>query len=239
MEKTHAYDIDFKNEVNEKIPKPHERQYFLAEEILHTVTHGIGAILGIAGLVLLILKALPLGVVATVGAVVFGISLIALYSASALYHGSCAYYGEFVVSPIRDFFMKCDHCMIFILIVGTYTPACIYAMGGWVGWCVFGVVATSSILGLVLNSVDVDRYHKISLVLYLVTGWTIAAASVPYFKAIGPVGFAFLLFGGAFYTIGIVFYKMQKVPYMHVIWHLFVIGGSVMHFFMVYGYCLT
>ena len=106
MEKTHAYDIDSENAVNEKIPKPHERQYFLAEEILHTVTHGIGAILGIAGLVLLILKALPLGVVATVGAVVFGISLIALYSASALYHGSCAYYGEFVVSPIRDFFMK-------------------------------------------------------------------------------------------------------------------------------------
>ena len=108
-----------------------------------------------------------------------------------------------------------------------------------VGWCVFAVVATSSVLGLVLNSIDVDKYHKISLVLYLVTGWTIAAASVPYFKAIGPVGFGFLLLGGAFYTVGVIFYKMQKVPYMHVLWHLFVLGGSVMHFFMVYGYCLV
>ena len=239
MKKTEVYTEASSCESGGKIPTPHERQYLLKEEILHTVTHAIGALLGVLALVLLILKALPLGAVATVGAIVFGVSLIALYSASALYHGSCAYYGEYVVSPVRDFFMKCDHCMIFILIVGTYTPACIYAMGGVVGWCVFGVVATSSILGLILNSIDVDRYHKISLVLYLVTGWTIAAASVPYFKAIGPVGFGFLLLGGAFYTVGVIFYKMQKVPYMHVLWHLFVLGGSVMHFFMVYGYCLV
>ena len=221
------------------LPVPHERQYFKREEVLHSLSHALGALLGVLGLVLLILKAIPLGAVAVVGGAVFGVALIVLYSASALYHGACAHYGEYTVSPVRDFFMKCDHCMIFILIVGTYTPACIYAMGGWIGWTVFGVVAGSSVLGLVLNANDVDRFHKISLVLYLVTGWAIAAASIPYYKAIGPVGFGFLLAGGLFYTIGVIFYKLQKIPYMHLLWHLFVIGGSVMHFFMVYGYCFS
>lgn len=221
-----------------KIPVPHEREYYKREEILHSLTHALGACLAILGLVLLILKAIPLGALEVVGASVFGVSLIILYSASALYHGACAIYGEHIVCPVRDFFMKCDHCSIFLLIVGTYTPACLCAMRGWVGFTVFGVVASCSILGLILNTIDVDRFHKISMVLYLVTGWTIAAASVPYYKAIGPIGFACLIAGGILYTVGVIFYKMQKVPYMHVLWHLFVIGGSVMHFFMVYGYCI-
>lgn len=218
---------------------PHEREYSRREETLHSLTHGFGALLGVAGLVFLILKAVSLGAVAVVGASVFGAALIILYSASCAYHGACAVYGEHCVSPVRDFFMKCDHCMIFILIVGTYTPACIYAMGGWVGWTVFGIVASCCTVGLILNAVDVDRFHKISLVLYLVTGWTIVIASVPYYNAIGPVGFSFLVIGGLLYTIGVIFYKLQKIPYMHVLWHLFVIGGSVMHYFMVYSYCLA
>ena len=87
--------------------------------------------------------------------------------------------------------------------------------------------------------IDVDRFAKLSLVLYLITGWTIAAASIPYYRAIGPWGFGGLLAGGLLYTVGVIFYKKQTVPYMHVIWHLFVLGGSVAHFFMVYSYCLV
>ena len=222
-----------------KTPAVHDRLYYKREEVLHSLTHALGALLGVLGLILLIMKTLPLNTVDVVSAVIFGVSLILLYSASALYHGACAAIGEECVSPVRDFFMKCDHCMIFILIVGTYTPACLSAMGGVIGWIVFAVVASCSLLGLVLNSIDVDRFQRISLVLYLLTGWTIAAASIPYYKAIGFYGFMFLLAGGLLYTVGVIFYKLQRIPYMHVLWHLFVLGGSVMHFFMVYGYCFS
>ena len=222
-----------------KIPKPHERQYLVREEILHTLTHAAGAVLAVAGLILLILRAAPLGAAATVGAVAFGVALILLYSASALYHGACARVGDYAVCPLRDFFMKCDHCMIYVLIAGTYAPACLYAMQGWVGVTVLAVVGTSSLLGLILNMIDVDRFARLSLVLYLITGWTIAAASVPYYRAIGPFGFGLLLLGGVLYTVGVIFYKRQRTPYMHVLWHLFVLGGSIAHFFMVYSYCLV
>lgn len=222
-----------------KKPLPHARRYRPAEEVLHSLTHALGALLAVLGLVLLILRAAPLPPSATVGAIIFGVALILLYSASALYHGACARYGDDTVCPLRDFFMKCDHCMIYVLIAGTYAPACLYAMGGWVGWTVFGIVAACSTLGLVLNMIDVDRFGRVSLVLYLLTGWTIAAASVPYYRAVGPWGFGLLLLGGVLYTVGVFFYKRQRTPYMHVIWHLFVLGGSIAHFFMVYSFCLT
>ena len=221
------------------IPKPHEREYLKREEHLHTLTHAAGAVLAVLGLILLLIKAVPLGTAATVGAAAFGGALILLYSASALYHGACARVGDYAVSPVRDFFMKCDHCMIYALIAGTYAPACLYAMRGWVGATVFAVVASCSVLGLVLNMIDVDRFARLSLVLYLITGWTIAAASIPYYRAIGPWGFGLLIVGGILYTVGVIFYKRQTVPYMHVIWHLFVLGGSIAHFFMVYSYCLV
>ena len=223
---------------NRHVPKPHEREYLKREEILHALTHAVGAVLAAVGLVLLLLRAVPLGAAATVGAAAFGGAMILLYSASALYHAACARVGDYAVCPVRDFFMKCDHCMIYVLIAGTYAPACLYAMQGWVGATVFAVVASCSVLGLILNMIDVDRFAKLSLVLYLITGWTIAAASIPYYRAIGPWGFGFLLLGGAFYTVGVIFYKRQTVPYMHVLWHLFVLGGSIAHFFMVYGFCL-
>lgn len=230
--------INAKAKKERTIPKPHDRIYLKREELLHTLTHAIGALLAILGLVLLILRALPLGTAAIVGAVAFGVALILLYTASALYHGACLRYGDYTPSRTRDIFMKCDHCMIYVLIAGTYAPACLYAMKGWVGFTVFAIVASCSLLGLILNMIDVDRFSKLSLVLYLLTGWTIAAASIPYFKAIGAVGFGFLVAGGVLYTVGVIFYKRQRTPYMHVLWHLFVLGGSLMHFFMVYGYCL-
>lgn len=213
------------------------RDFSRFEEVMHALTHGIGSLLGILGFILLILKASDYKTADVISAAVFGASLVILYSASCAYHASCARYGEHTLSRVRNFFMKCDHCMIFILIVGTYTPACISAMGGWVGWTVFGTVATLCTLGIILNAIDVERFSKISLVLYILTGWTIAVASVPYFNAVGALGFAFLIAGGILYTIGVVFYKLKHIPYMHVIWHLFVLGGSIMHYIMVYFFC--
>lgn len=214
-----------------------QRDFTRSEEIIHALTHGAAALLGIPGLILMMLQAIGQGVLATSAAAIYGASLIILYSASCAYHASCARFGEHTISPVRDFFMKCDHSMIFILILGTYTPACLAAMGGTIGWTVFGIVAACCTLGIILNIIDVKRFHKISLILYIVTGWTIVIACVPLLHAIGPIGFALIVGGGILYTVGVIFYRMEHIPYMHIIWHLFVIGGSLMHYLAIYFYC--
>ena len=200
------------------------------EELLHSLTHGASAILNAFGLAFLIMKTATLGALELVGSIIFGVSLVLLYSASATYH-SAPY-----ETKSREVLQKLDHCMIFVLILGTYVPACWSVLGGWFGWSVFGVVALCSVIGIAVNLIDIGRFHKLSLVLYVVSGWMIAIATVPFVKAIGWQGFAFLLAGGIFYTVGIIFFRMTKTPYMHFIWHLFVMLGSAMHFIMVYAY---
>ncbi len=221
-----------------KAPTPPPREYSRFEEITHAVTHGAGALLSAVGLVFLILKAAG-DPIALVSAIVFGISLIVLYLASCAYHSSCVIFGETAPSRIRDLAMKCDHSLIYILILGTYTPACLAAMGGAVGIAVFAIVAAACLLGIVLNVIDVERFKRISLILYLVAGWTIAAAIYPYYTAVGPGGIACLLLGGAAYTVGVLFYRAKHIKYMHIVWHLFVLLGSIFHYFMVYSYCLS
>ena len=212
------------------------REYSHFEEATHSVTHGIGALLGITGLCMLLIRVWGRGVPDVMAAVVYGVALIILYTASASYHAASLRYGDYSVSRVRDFFMKCDHTSIYLLILGTYTPAAL-SMGGAVGLIVFSVVAVCSAIGITINIINVDRFARVSMVLYLVAGWTIALASVPYFKAVGARGFGLLLIGGLLYTVGVVFYKLRSVRYMHILWHLFVLGGSVTHYFMVYFYC--
>ncbi|MBQ8688823.1 MAG: hemolysin III family protein [Clostridia bacterium] len=213
------------------------RKYSTLEETIHSLTHGAGALLGVVGLILLIMKTREQGTVNLVGSILFGASLILLYSASCIYHGTCAYLGADSDNIVKVMTEKLDHCAIFILITGTYIPACWTALGGWVGWTVFGVVATCGIVGITLNCISVERFSKISLALYVIAGWMIALASVPYAKAIGLEGFAYLLAGGVSYTVGIAFYKAKSIPYMHVMWHVFVLLGSIMHYIMIYSYC--
>ncbi len=220
------------------VPLTAERDYSKFEEVAHAAIHGLGALLGVLGLVFLILKTARLSAIDVVSASIFGAALIILYSASCAYHTTCAIYGDHCECRLRDFCMKCDHSMIFVLILGTYTPACLSGMGGAVGWIIFGIVAACSLVGIALNVIDVERFKRISMVLYLVAGWTIAIASVPFYKAVGLGGFTFLLLGGLLYTIGVIFYKLRQIRYMHIVWHLFVLGGSVMHYFMIYLYCL-
>lgn len=217
--------------------KVEEREYESYEEITHAVTHGAGALLGVVGFILLLIKTSGSGFLNVFSVAVYGISLVVLYSASCAYHTCCAVYGSYQPSRVRDFFMKCDHSMIFFLILGTYTPACLSAMRGFVGYTVFALVASCCVLGVILNVISVERFHKISLVLYLVTGWSIVVALYPYYQAVGSEGIAFLVLGGILYTVGFLFYKMQHIKNMHIIWHLFVIAGSVMHYIMVYGFC--
>jgi len=223
--------------IRKEKPETVEREFSRYEEVTHAITHAVGAVLGVLGLILLLIKASGAGFLSVFSASLYGASRIILYSASCAYHSSCAVYGSYKPSRVRDFFMKCDHSMIYFLILGTYTPACLASMGGFVGFTVFGVVAVCCILGVILNVIDVERFKKISLILYLVTGWTIVIALRPYYDAIGPRGIGFLVLGGILYTVGVIFYKMQNIRNMHIIWHFFVLAGSVMHYIMVYFYC--
>ena len=218
--------------------KKNEREYYGYEEITHAVTHGLGALASVFALILLLIKVSGEGALTLFSTAVYGASLIILYSASCAYHSSCAVYGSTKPSPVRDFFMKCDHSMIFFLILGTYTPACLVSMRGKIGFSVFAIVASCCILGVIMNVISVERFYRVSQILYLVTGWTILVALYPYYNAIGAQGILFLVLGGVLYTVGVIFYKMQHTRNMHIIWHLFVLAGSVMHFFMVYLYCL-
>lgn len=214
------------------------RELTFFEEVIHAVTHGIGALLSVLGLVLLMIKASGIGARAVVGTAIFGASMIILFTASCLYHTASAIYPPDSGSRVRATFQKCDHSMIFLLILGTYSPACVTTLGGFVGWSVFGVVAACCVTGIVLNWISVAKFEKISLFLQLLSGWSIVVAFVPFYNAIGPVGCNFLVAGGLFYTVGVVFYKLQNIKYFHVVWHIFVLLGALMHYVMIYSYCM-
>ena len=201
------------------------------EELLNFITHMAAALLSVIATVLLIIRVAPLGALQVVSAALFGGSLILLYSASSIYH--IAKNG----TKAKLFLQKFDHASIFLLITGTYIPGCWVSMGGWVGWLVFSLVAGCGVVGIILNCIDIKRFSKVCLALYVIAGWTIAAAIYPYYKAIGPRGIFFLVIGGLLYTGGIYFYRKKKTPYMHAVWHVFVLLGSVMHYIMVYFYC--
>jgi len=214
-----------------------DRDFTQREEALHAITHGLGAVAAVVGLVLLIMRASPAGALSVAAAAVFGVSLVILYSASCAFHTSCYLIDPNASSILRYTLMKCDYSMIYVLILGTYTPACA-AMSGVLGAVIFAVVATCCLLGVTLNIYKPEKFRRLSMVLYLLAGWMMAIALVPFYKIVGVVGLILLLLGGVLYTVGIVFYKLQKIPYFHIIWHLFVIAGSVVHYLLVYLYCI-
>ena len=212
------------------------RPFTRPEEIAHAATHGAGAILGIIALILMIGKATTTA--GLLSAIVFGVSLIALYASSGTFHASCAIWGTDKPCRFRDFTEKCDHSLIYLLILGTYTPACLSAMAGAIGYLLFTLVGSCCVVGFVLNAINVRRFFKFSLALYVISGWAIAAAVYPYYLAVGIDGVGLLLAGGLSYTAGLIFYRARHIPYLHIIWHALVLLGSVFHFFMVYLYCI-
>ena len=213
------------------------RPFTAKEEIIHSLTHGLGALVGVVGLVLLILRAALGGALAVTAAALFGASIIILYLSSCLYHASC--HAALVGRPMKaaEIFKRMDYCTIFLLILGTYIPACWLVLGGALGWTIFGIIAACAVLGITLNAISPERTHKVSMVIYVAAGWAIAAASVPFVRAVGLSGFLLLLLGGVFYTLGLIFYSLNTVPYMHVVWHLFVLAGTVAHYLLIYLYC--
>lgn len=204
-----------------------KRIYSTKEEIANAITHGIGTGLAIAAMVVLIVFAAIKGNVwHVVSFSVYGSTLVLLYFASTLYHS---------LTNIRakGVFHKFDHISIYLLIAGTYTPFCLTALRGWIGWTVMGVVWSCAILGAVLKSISVGKRVMLSTILYVLMGWVILIAIIPLYNAMTYNGFLLLVAGGISYTFGTIFFIRDKVKYNHSVWHLFVLGGSVLHFFSV------
>lgn len=197
------------------------------EEQLNAWSHGIGAALGIAALVLLILYTDNSKPWALFSVITYGISIIILFLASTLYH---AVKGE----KRKHYFRIVDHVSIYLLIAGTYTPVLLITLSDSLGWPLFWTVWGIAAFGVILKLFFTGKFELFSTLLYLVMGWLIVFDFTNLSNAVGPNGVLWLFAGGLSYTVGIIFYAINKVQYFHVIWHLFVLGGAICHFFMIF-----
>jgi len=199
-------------------------QYTLTEELLHGITHGIGAVLAIVGLAVLVLPALwQDDAWRVISFSVYGGSLTLLYLASTLYHG-------FRDEQIKLFFRHLDHLSIFLLIAGTYTPVILICLRGVWGWTLFGLIWAVAVAGMVYELLFLGRYRWITVTIYLGMGWLALIASKPMITMVPRGLLWWLLAGGLFYTGGVVFYVRKQMRYHHVLWHIFVLFGSACHF---------
>lgn len=205
-------------------------RYSLGEEIANSITHGIGAALSIAALVLLVVFASQhRDAWKIVSFSIYGTSLIVLYLASTLYHA-------FTNEKAKQFFQIVDHSCIFLLIAGTYTPPTLIAMRGSWGWTLFALIWAMAVGGLIFEAMNIGKYKFISIIIYMTMGWLALFAIKPMLAALPPGLFKWFIIGGLFYTSGIIFYVCKKIPYNHAIWHVFVLGGSITHFFGILFY---
>lgn len=205
-------------------------EFTLVEEIWHAITHGVGLALSIAGLVILLaFAALQGSALVITSSAIFGAALIILYGASTLYHA-------ITHTRIKRIFQQFDHASIYFLIAGTYTPVTLVLLGGAWGWTIFSIIWSAAIFGIFLKFAYPDRFEKLSLTLYVLMGWMIVVAMQPLMANMESGGLWLLLAGGLSYTIGIIFYVWDSLPFNHAIWHIFVLGGSVLHYLMVLIY---
>lgn len=204
----------------------------MGEEIANSITHGIGVALSIAGLVVLVVLAAAKGDAwRVVSFSIYGATLILLYLASTLYHA-------FRNERVKHFFNILDHSMIYILIAGTYTPYMLVSLRGAWGWTIFGIIWGLAIFGIISKTLFINQSTKISVSVYILMGWFCLIALRQMFLSVGLGGMLLLAAGGLFYTVGVVFYVWRRLPYGHAIWHLFVLAGSICHYFSILFYVL-
>ena len=217
----------------EKTAKPHRisiPKYTLGEELMNSITHGVGACLGVAALVLCIVKSCnPLNGYKLASSIVFGVTTTLLYLMSCLYHA-------LKVNHAKRVFRVIDHCTIFLLIAGTYTPYTLITLRGLTGWILFGIVWGVGILGIVLNAISLRRFAKLSVACYIALGWVVLFASKQLVSSLAPGGLWLLLSGGIAYTVGAILYGIgSKKRYF---FHFFCLIGTALHFFSIYFYVL-
>lgn len=199
-------------------------------EIWNAITHGIATILSVIGTYFLVQKGLALdSTPALISYIVYGVSMIILFLNSTLYH-------SFKFTQIRGFLQKVDHASIYLLIAGTYTPIVIRTMNNRAGYTVLTIVWILAIAGIVYEVLMTNRYPKLSTYLYLGMGWLGIFLIYPLTQAMDWQGIVLLILGGITYSVGTIFYRQKNNPWMHVIWHLFVMGGAAFMYFCVYFY---
>lgn len=204
-------------------------RYSKVEEISHSISHGLGFVASVIGLVLMLLASHDGWQVAS--ALVFGLSLCLLYASSTCYH-ACQ------TDSWKLTLRKLDHCAIFILIAGTYTPFTLISLREHGGWWLFGVVWAIALLGVILKLFTTGKLQKLSVAMYLLMGWLILVKLDPMLAQVSSAGLWWLLAGGLCYSLGVLFYVRKSMYMHHLIWHLFVLAGSLCHFVAVYLYVL-
>jgi hemolysin III len=206
------------------------RAWSFGEELAHSVTHGVGWVASLVGLVVLMIAAVRSGDPWTIGAcAVYAVTLVLLYAASTLYHALSG-------TRARHVFQILDHSAIFLLIAGTYTPFALVSLRGPWGWTILGIIWSLAIAGVTLKAVFGPKWPILSTALYIAMGWTVVIAAKPLVASVPAAGIAWLAAGGLAYTGGVVFYAWGRMRYSHAVWHLFVLAGSVCHYIAILCY---
>ncbi len=209
--------------------QPVHTDFRLGDILANAITHGVGALLAIAGAAYLIVASTRGSAWVLVSCSIFAGTLVLVYICSTLYH-------SLVRTRARHLFHVLDHGAIYLLIAGTYTPFTLVSLRGPVGWTLFGIVWTLAIAGVIFKSFAVGQFEIASAGVYLFQGWVVVFAARPLIHAISPQGLIWLGAGGLAYTFGIVFFAMDRIPYFHAGWHLFVLAGSIAHYFAILLY---
>ncbi|MBL3658325.1 hemolysin III family protein [Fulvivirga sp. 2943] len=206
--------------------------YNKKEEYLNVITHFVGFLLSIAALALLVTYSALEGTVwHIVSFSIYGSSMAVLYLSSTLYHAAKK-------KTLRRKLNVLDHAAIYLLIAGTYTPFCLIALKGPLGWTILGITWGIALIGIILKFFFTGRFNKVSTISYVLLGWIAVFATKPLIENLPTPGLIYLLLGGLCYTVGAIFYSIERIPYNHAIFHFWVLGGSVMHFIAVFFYLL-
>lgn len=205
------------------------RPQTLGEEIANAISHGAGIFFGITAMALLLVKSQ--GSIEITAAALYGTFMTLLYLSSCLYHALSH-------TKAKGVFRIFDHCSIFLLILGSYLPISLVLIGGERGWVLFGINTACAAIGILLNAIDLNRWDRVCQALYLLMGWSVLIAAGPVVRTAPWPGLILLVGGGLVYTVGTLFYRNGSRRYLyHFIWHLFVLAGSILHFFFFYYYC--
>lgn len=217
-------------QVKQKFNWIKDKTYYLLNEIFSAITHGIGALLAIIGAIALIVHGVHAGGgVRITSFVIYSVTLVVFYLASTMFH-------SLYFTRVEKLFQIFDHSAIYLLIAGTYTPYCLVAIKGWLGSIILAVIWIMTVLGIVYKSIWLGKLKTLSTVIYVVMGWMCLLGIVRLYYYLGIHGFLLLLFGGIAFTVGAVIYSFKRIPFGHVIWHVFVLLGTILMYISIYLY---